>query len=68
MTPAMMPEDKGALEARAMPKQRGRATKKTTSDETRSVENLFMKKSRKKIKELDLGNQQMDGGGFARMT
>jgi hypothetical protein len=29
-TPAMMPEKRGAFEPRAMPRQRGRATKKTT--------------------------------------
>src|ERR671921_388687 len=39
--PAIRPLNKGALEARAMPKQSGNATKKTTIDEGRSLPKCF---------------------------
>src|SRR4051794_26619990 len=41
MTPLRMPDIIGAFEANAIPRQRGRATKNTTSPEDRSLENVL---------------------------
>ena len=41
-TPAMMPLNNGALDANATPKQRGRATRKTTTEAVRSLGKLLM--------------------------
>jgi hypothetical protein len=41
MIPERMPENRGALEARAMPRHRGRATRNTTNPEERSLVRLL---------------------------
>jgi hypothetical protein len=41
MMPAMMPLNNGALEARAIPRQRGSATKNTTIEDGKSAPNVF---------------------------
>jgi hypothetical protein len=43
MIPAISPENNGAPEARAMPKQSGRATRKTTTEDGKSVDQKFLK-------------------------
>jgi len=41
MTPLRIPDIIGAFEAKAIPRQRGRATKKTTSPAEKSLESVF---------------------------
>jgi hypothetical protein len=49
--PAIKPENKGAPDAKAIPKHKGKATRKTTTEDGKSVDQKFLKFiKRKKIK------------------
>jgi len=64
--PAIIPEESGALEARAMPRHSGRATKKTTMEDLTSeiiLLNIYIPIKSTKIKFYQ--NEKIDGGGIS---
>jgi hypothetical protein len=60
MIPAMIPENKGAFDPRAIPRQRGNATSNTTTDAGTSffavLNSLFMSWRKLKTINRDVGN------------